>query len=73
MLSARICESTIVAGRPSRAAAATKVQSDTLKDWVIEIVGDADSTSNTARNGLATEVGSCADNESVRARIVDYS
>jgi outer membrane protein OmpA-like peptidoglycan-associated protein len=31
-------------------AAATKVQSDNLKGWVIEIVGYADSRGNTARN-----------------------
>jgi outer membrane protein OmpA-like peptidoglycan-associated protein len=36
-------------------AAATKVQSDNLKGWVIEIVGYADSTGNTARNRPLSE------------------
>jgi outer membrane protein OmpA-like peptidoglycan-associated protein len=36
-------------------AAATKVQSDNLKGWVIEIVGYADSRGNTARNGSLSD------------------
>jgi outer membrane protein OmpA-like peptidoglycan-associated protein len=36
-------------------AAATKVQSDNLKGWVIEIVGHADSTGSTGRNRSLSE------------------
>jgi outer membrane protein OmpA-like peptidoglycan-associated protein len=36
-------------------AAATTVQGDNLKGWVIEIVGHADSTGNTARNRSLSE------------------
>jgi OmpA-OmpF porin, OOP family len=36
-------------------AAATKVQSDNLKGWVIEIVGYADSRGNTACNGSLSD------------------
>src|SRR6185369_6501164 len=36
-------------------AAATKVQGDNLKGWVIEIVGYADSTGKTARNRSLSE------------------
>jgi outer membrane protein OmpA-like peptidoglycan-associated protein len=36
-------------------AAATKVQSDNLKGWVIEIVGYADSKGNTSRNRSLSE------------------